>query len=352
MLKVSYNYYERAQLQAPCGSWGQVEDELATRGLSIELSYGQDNTERYAVITAADPELTLEEFEFILHDVICVVENDLGLQEADSTPRGLKAPSWDELCRLITEFYALGGLLAEHRSAWQAARANGDLPILDECPGPELEGQLYLRWVEAQARYTAVLEQLDVLFQNYLLFACMSEAHHGLKLAYGEALVQEYLFHKWIEMRCAAPPCPTANRGEALQWARILKAMFENLVWGDSDGEWICLYGGPRWAHIAEVLISRLTGKGLWADPTVFVDYVLDLQHNTGTVLDKGWIVVDEYQLSSLLNAKRYESVWTLLKRVPATHIGQAFARALGHVDQADYPQWEMHPIEDDDIDF
>ena len=78
-------------------------------------------------------------------------------------------------------------------------------------------------------------------------------------------------------------------------------------------------YGGAPWANIANVLHARLTGK---ISPQLFVDRVFNLQHNGGSLFDKGsWGVENGagwsyYELMNWVlpaHGRNPEPAWTIL---------------------------------------
>lgn len=76
--------------------------------------------------------------------------------------------------------------------------------------------------------------------------------------------------------------------------------------------DWCANYGGEKWYEIACSLSLPYTQN----NPTLFIDYALDLQHNSGCYLDKG-IVFDPSVggLKDVLDYKRYHNVFQLIMK-------------------------------------
>jgi len=95
-------------------------------------------------------------------------------------------------------------------------------------------------------------------------------------------------------------PCPICQPEAAIRRLRWLESVFEPPGVPKGEWAWHSAYGGKPWAYICRVLRWRIEarlgrGEEPWTDPVVWIDHVLDIQHNSGTVLDKGWLALSEW---------------------------------------------------------
>lgn len=70
-----------------------------------------------------------------------------------------------------------------------------------------------------------------------------------------------------------------------------LEALYEYF----NDLEWDYLYGGPQWAKITKALINLKDSEN-YQNAMVWIDHIIDLQHNTGSIFNKN------QQLNDLIN--------------------------------------------------
>lgn len=96
------------------------------------------------------------------------------------------------------------------------------------------------------------------------------------------------------------------------QFANLCASMFKNLKWKSS-------YGGPVWAKIAEAYILLNKSPQTNAELQIAIDHAYDLQHNTGTVLNKVkdyYIKDDITWLSNALDFKaNLKNIYELLPK-------------------------------------
>ena len=257
--------------------------------------------------------------------------------------------------RLVREFYEASGLRA-YLGGYRDEGVSGDD---DAASWVSVLGAVF-------ARATA---QLAHLIARYLMRAVLGELWHvagctfggksaAPKLAAAYGLDPRLLgVGSWYDADSIEGPCPECNPREAARLARIAYRLFHDLDWHQA-------YGGKAWAAIAEALLGRCednlvrlgqkvrlapaTAKdstdgrcacchrlpagrapkhaftcecpdegpdtsdantSFVRDSAVFADYVLDLQHNTGSCLNKGWLNVDLSALKALQDTKRNGSV-------------------------------------------
>lgn len=145
-----------------------------------------------------------------------------------------------------------------------------------------------------------------------------------------------YEYNGLLDSRSPVPHwfcCHRENPQRAMQLLRVAAMCYEILDWNSQ-------FGGHNWSEITNIVISRLhalmgdtivtPGRGvtrklkykdmkynappamydvddtylMYGDPIVFVDAVLDLQHNTGSVLNKGYINCDDELLGVFQDKK------------------------------------------------
>lgn len=76
-------------------------------------------------------------------------------------------------------------------------------------------------------------------------------------------------------------PCPICQPREAEWIFDEACNAFEDIQWG-SD------YGGDRWIEIAAAGSEYFNDRSVFKDRLIWIDHVLDLQHNYGSILNKG----------------------------------------------------------------
>lgn len=201
-----------------------------------------------------------------------------------------------DLCRSAADFYlleALAGGVVNH--------------------GAPQDAYLSMLRSEARGQLADLVAKLDKTFTGYVDAiiggelrhhrASGSLRHHGRKDA-------------WLEWHAIREEQGT----EALADAVDLFLDF------NSNG-----YGGEAWATIARVLLARLTGT---ISPATFVDRVFSLQHNGGSLFDKGsWGVENGqgwsyYELNTWIlpaHGRNPEPAWTLLLAVASDEVRELF---------------------------
>lgn len=232
-------------------------------------------------------------------------------------------PSRTGFLSLVRVFYATGAIMVAFAAIWKAARLGpGELPIREEDPGPCLEGRAGWIWQALAACHEHAARTLEALFVRYLAAACWREAGHLYHRAQGEERTVLMNRYKYLDEQSA--PCPFCDREQAIKRIELARYAFQNLTWERN-------YGGDAWLWIAGVLLEHLIGDGE-ADMTrdAWVDHVLDLQHNTGSVLNKGWLAVNEDSLKWTLDAKRSADPWRLAVDWGFADWADALARQVG----------------------
>lgn len=134
---------------------------------------------------------------------------------------------------------------------------------------------------EVEFRHSAVrlLNDVNLLFGEvarnlayrtfvYIWAACLGEARHA-----ADTMAKDYFVEQLTQN----------HRGDVYSITRKFPPTPENVnsIIQVFSTEWRGSFGGKRWKHIAEAL--RFYEK----DPITFIDHVIDLQHNTGTVFNK-----------------------------------------------------------------
>lgn len=174
-----------------------------------------------------------------------------------------------DVCQAAADFYLLEALAGAGGGVYTEAMANSDSVLS------------FHRW-EAQQMLAELTARLDKTFQGYLDMIIGGELRHhrsartstlrgDRKEAWGE----------WHAIRTAAGESALSDAVD----------LFEDF---NSSS-----YGGAAWANIARLLLARKTGgrHGSWpANMTArtFVDRVWTLEHNGGSLFDKGsWGVVN-----------------------------------------------------------
>jgi hypothetical protein len=104
----------------------------------------------------------------------------------------------------------------------------------------------------------------------YLYAACAGEARHAQGVA-----AQDFYY----------PEIPTSSRGDAFREILKFAPSPENInaLIEIFQQKWIGSFGGQKWLEIAKALKMYFE-----VSPVTFIDHVVDLQHNNGTVFSKG----------------------------------------------------------------
>jgi len=146
------------------------------------------------------------------------------------------------------------------------------------CPDMPLSIQLAARKI---MDYYA--PQLARQIFDYTFAACMGEARHAYKR------VEEPIYVDYFDdvlMDYGYPPsrdsvyrkCEHYDPENCLV---VLIELFENYKWEDA-------YGGDSWGNIAQQAYKYLRGE---LTDEIYIDIAVDLHHNGGVYLDKGYII-------------------------------------------------------------
>ncbi len=125
------------------------------------------------------------------------------------------------------------------------------------------------------------------LLKNYLAMACGGELrhsrHHNDWLESFRSIDKAETWRAWYDVYTIDPLANIEKAAE--EFYRL--------------GAWSNGFGGPAWGKAANYLAEFIKGK---YSPVMFVDLVIDLEHNTGCIFNK-WFI-DTGILKGLLNAK------------------------------------------------
>lgn len=124
---------------------------------------------------------------------------------------------------------------------------------------------------DARTELDRMSKEMALCFRDYLYMASLGESRHSWsKIGKG--------FHKFngesrdqIYGKCIKFACSVENM-------TILKALLDDDGWGENPG-----YGGPRWGKLVELAMRY----GTMSD-VLYVDAVVNAQHNGGTAFSKG----------------------------------------------------------------
>lgn len=254
------------------------------------------------------------------------------------------APTSTMFSAWVRDFYAASGMAA--LLAGVCGRLDADGAWWED--NGDDDGATQLNMLRGSARNTA--GALEAVLLPYLCLAVASEVRHA-ECCYGDA--KDKLYAGLERYRANhydyRAPCPDCDPDGALRFLRYAYALFTECTWASA-------YGGKAWAAIAEAAIVRLEtryqerGRAIpaataprtgdrcpchgrlypdaygpkWAlrcpaedngpeanvvrfcrKVEVFADYVLDLEHNTGSCLNKGWLHVNFDTLHSFQDMKR-----------------------------------------------
>lgn len=193
--------------------------------------------------------------------------------------------------------------------------------------------------------------KLDNLLLRYLVRIVSGEARywgHILKPSKKLGEVKEFLetcgLDKYIgsdkgrDQASSAEhvPCPICDPWRCAEYLVYVYKVFTEWTWGRDAGA--TGFGGNKWGHITEVALSRvLTRANLMNEGVIpfidmrtsmpsekvlleateignhpssysasqFIDYVVDLQHNGGSIFNKRWLNVSSSVLHNWLNIKK-----------------------------------------------
>lgn len=282
-------------------------------------------------------------------------------------------PSADGFLSLVRRFYEADGLAAMLLATMMV--------VIGDCfdyPEVHGDGDGGYRLMKLRADAKDSTEKLDVLLQKYLVKALASEMQHfNYDLVFTKKPNLEEFKKKYNIDN--TPPCPICNPDKALRFARICFRAFSDFEWCTSYGgkawaniaealigrlegkvvstqikqlnyphkvywnngnsyltmkseeEAIAFAKGAKGPIVAKAT-CKLLGitevkdlgpkcaevNGFCAKPAVFVDYVLDLEHNTGTCLNKGWLHIDFVELKDFQDIKRNKNVLDYSESYPA----------------------------------
>ena len=145
--------------------------------------------------------------------------------------------------------------------------------------------------------------ELTAIFKDYLTVTCIGEARHGncckpefkmmlnpKKALFGrDKLRRDIAYEKLIKLS------PQINPRLTLSWIYVL---FSSRIWSGA-------FGGKKWAEIVKTaLLEYDTPK------EIFIDTVINLQHNSGSCLNKNWefFTLKTERLSNFLNNRAQTS--------------------------------------------
>lgn len=220
-------------------------------------------------------------------------------------PHTVEVPSANGFQNLVEKFYESNGLLAYLLISTPTLL---DMPEVKCFPEFDSDGDGGFRRTKLIAELNDATNRLDTLLQMYLVHACRGEMRHFNK--YGDRQTERMkLLKDWNDRAI----CAIHEPNDTVRWTRIVYHAFNDFSWHN-------MYGGKAWANIAEALLSRLEGRinisenqrtvsSFCSKPVVFIDYVLDLEHNTGSCLNKGWLNVGQHDLKAFQNKKTKTSV-------------------------------------------
>ena len=150
------------------------------------------------------------------------------------------------------------------------------------------EGAKYKKFVKFKSQFT---KQLAKSMEDYLVLACAGEMRHGkhkCDMCYSTFPVGGSRSNVWGDIVSFNPQ----------QIMNMAANLFQNYRWEGG-------YGGKKWGQCAQAYIDRYTDGHIMQKDTVFVDHCFDLQHNNGTVFNKGCDIFKETSIGYLLDTKR-----------------------------------------------
>jgi hypothetical protein len=289
----------------------------------------------------------------------------------------VQAPTRTVFMRWVQDFYAASGMAALLAGVCGRTDREG---CWWEISGDD-DGATELSMLRGSARNTA--GALEAVLLPYLCMAAASELRHE-DCCHGDRKDALYAAIKCYKSGWDyQAPCPDCDPDGALRFLRYAYALF-------TECDWAQAYGGKAWAAIVEAAIVRLeqrylergraipaataprTGdrcpchQRLYADAygpkwalrcpntqdngpevnvvrfcrkvEVFADYVLDLEHNTGSCLNKGWLHVDFDALHTFQDMKRNAD--------PMEWAGAMYPRVAARVlARRPAPSWAAAPV-------
>lgn len=150
-----------------------------------------------------------------------------------------------------------------------------------------VEGVKYKRFVKFKSTFT---KQLAQAMEDYLVLACAGEMRHGR--------------HK-CDMCYSSFP---SGGSRSNVWGDIVrfepKHIMNMAATLFQDYKWESGYGGKKWGQCAQAYVERHTKEHIMQKDTVFVDHCFDLQHNNGTVFNKGCDIFRDTGIGYLLDVK------------------------------------------------
>lgn len=211
-----------------------------------------------------------------------------------------------DLCRAAADKYLLDGIAG--------GVANG---------APEDDAYLRLLRSEAKLALSDLMARLDRTFRGYLDMIIGGELRHH-RMAGSTNLGNTGRKEAWNEWRAI-------RRAGGTQVLRDAVELFRDF---NSSS-----YGGEAWAKIAETLLDRETGR---LSPVLFVEKVWMLQHNGGSLFDKGSWAVDNrlgwhfgFLNSWVLPAHGAEkNPWTVLLAVASAEVVELFEEYWKHANR------------------
>lgn len=121
---------------------------------------------------------------------------------------------------------------------------------------------------EASIELARIAQGMALCMRDYLFMSCLGEARH----ARGKALLY---FGELSSGEGRDAVYKRANLYDPVKNLPLLKKVFEADGWGGS-------FGGHKWAELCDVAMQYRTMSDV-----MFVDYVVNKQHNSGTVFNK-----------------------------------------------------------------
>jgi hypothetical protein len=113
---------------------------------------------------------------------------------------------------------------------------------------------------------------------------------------------QTYLAHYLNRLQNSSTPYDNKFYDAFSQFVKTVEPIFSE------NRFWLGLYGGSAWAEICRNWSDLYNTSDNKIDELIVkIDHIIDLEHNTGNVLNKSW-KWDSSDVKSYLNIKRYET--------------------------------------------
>jgi len=135
-------------------------------------------------------------------------------------------------------------------------------------------------------------KQLGLAMRDYLVLACAGEARHAKSSCtryiteFPMKVSRDSVWSKSV----AYSPIPLM---------KLCSKLFNEYRWAGG-------YGGKKWGQCADAFLGYYDKDNVLSKDAIFVDYCFDLQHNNGTVFNKGAnIFMNVSSIQSVLNTKR-----------------------------------------------